>query len=358
MGYEIIRNDIAKVEADAIVNTANPRPQIGAGTDTAIHRAAGPELLEARKKIGSIAPGEVAVTPAFRLNAKYVIHAVSPAWQGGKAHEEELLRRTYDNALQAALDHGCKSVAFPLLAAGTYGFPGEKAMSIALSAFTEFLMQHEIRIILVVFNRSVFQLAGHLFDGLRSYVDETYVAEARASEYGIYGNQGRYDELEEIYRRDRRRRNRIEEDMVCGAPMQAPCAPQTEDDQDVPAGLRHLIADAEQSFHHALFRIIDEKGLKDSAVYDKALISKQMFSKIRCNPKYQPTKSVALRLAVVLKLDYDEAMEFLGYAGYTLSRSNYTDIVIEYFLKTRDYDTEKIDTALFGYHQPTLFSIL
>ena len=140
MPLKIIRNDITKVTADAIVNTANPLPRIGAGTDRAIHQAAGPELLEARRQIGPIAVGSCAATPAFRLNASYVLHTVSPGWEGGGKGEAETLRRAYDAALETADALGCKSVAFPLLAAGSYGFPHDLALSVAIRAFTDFLL--------------------------------------------------------------------------------------------------------------------------------------------------------------------------------------------------------------------------
>lgn len=364
MAYEIIRNDITKVSADAIVNTANPRARIGAGTDTAIHKAAGPELLEARKKIGDIAPGQVGVTPAFNLKAKYVIHTVGPVWQGGNAHEEEILRSAYDNALRAALNHGCESIAFPLMAAGSYGFPKEKAMSIAISAFTDFLMAHEMRIILVLFNKSVFELAGHLFDDLRSYVDENYVAQARAEEYGLNYNQSRYNELEEIYRRRDLRRRQTEEKLYGTSPNMVPVKPSMAPQETLDAclsvdgldDLDEMVKAAGMSFHQTLFKIIDEKGMTDPEVYNGAVIKKQQFSKIRSNPDYQPTKSAALKLAIALHLDYEGAIDFLAKAGYTLSRSNITDIVLEYCFKKNEYRNVMIDMMLADRSQPPLFN--
>ena len=166
MPFQITRNDITKVEADAIVNTANPSPVIGGGTDYAIHTAAGPELLEARKQIGEIRVGQSVATPAFRLSAKYVLHTVSPVWIDGKHQEEENLRRAYDSALALADSLGCRSVAFPLMAAGTYGFPHDLALSVAIRAFTDFLLDHEMRIDLVLFNGKAFGMASSLFDGI------------------------------------------------------------------------------------------------------------------------------------------------------------------------------------------------
>ena len=168
MPFQIIRNDITKVQADAIVNTANPHPIIGSGTDSAIHEAAGPELLNARKKIGDILPGAAVSTPAFNLPAKYVIHTVGPSWVDGKHGEETVLRKAYDAALKLADQLGCRSVAFPLMAAGSYGFPRDLALSIAISAFTDFLMDHDMTVYLVLFNGKAFSLASSLFSDLRS----------------------------------------------------------------------------------------------------------------------------------------------------------------------------------------------
>ena len=177
MPLRIIRNDITKVAADAIVNTANPRPCIGAGTDLAIHEAAGPALLEARREIGDIAPGTSVATPAFSLPAKYVFHTVSPVWRDGTQNEEALLRKAYGAALHLAETLGCTSVAFPLMAAGSYDFPRDLALSIAISAFTDFLMDHELTVYLVLFNGKAFSLASSLFADLRSYIDDNYVEE-------------------------------------------------------------------------------------------------------------------------------------------------------------------------------------
>ena len=187
MPFQIIRNDITKVSADAIVNTANPEPLIGGGTDYAIHKAAGPELLEARKQIGEIRTGQSAATPAFHISAKYVLHTVSPAWIDGQHHEEEMLRKAYDSALQLADELECKSVAFPLMAAGTYGFPNELALSVAIRAFTDYLLDHEMQIYLMLFNAEAFGIAGSIFDGLQSYIDDNYVSERTEEEYLIDG---------------------------------------------------------------------------------------------------------------------------------------------------------------------------
>jgi len=159
MPFEIVRNDITNMQVDAIVNTANPKPEIGSGVDTMVHKAAGPELLDARRKIGPIARGDAAITYGYGLNAKYVIHTVGPVWIDGSHAEEQLLRSCYEKSLKLALRHGCKSVAFPLISTGNYGFPKDRALQIAIGVFSEFLMDNEMQIYLVVFDKDAFVLS-------------------------------------------------------------------------------------------------------------------------------------------------------------------------------------------------------
>ena len=182
MPFEIVRNDITKVRADAIVNTANPYPVIGSGTDNAIHSAAGEKLLEARKEIGYIAPGVSVQTPAFDLPAKYVLHTVTTKWVDGQHGETDILKSAYRSALALAEELECESVAFPLLSAGSYGFPPEVAMSTAIQEFTDFLMSHDMKVILSVFSREAYSLAGSLFDDVKSYIDDNYAEEGSRRE--------------------------------------------------------------------------------------------------------------------------------------------------------------------------------
>lgn len=344
MPFEIVRNDIVKVTADAIVNTANPKPLIGAGTDYAIHRDAGPELLEARKAIGNIQSGQVAVTPAFGLNAKYVIHAVGPVWKGGTESEEEILRQTYDNALEAAVSYQCQSVAFPLMATGTYRFPKDKGLSIAIGAFTDFLMTHDIRIILVVFDKPVFELAGQLIDGVHGYVDEKYVEATHAEEYGIRHCAASYQELTERISNLRSSEFKGIE-VAVGSVAAQPKAP---------AELNDIMQQTGASFHKMLFQLIDERGLKDSEVYTRADMTRQQFSQIRRNPNYQPSKSAAIRFSLALKLDYETAQDFLSSAGYMLSQSIPVDIIIRYCIEHGEFNAVKINGELNAYNLPPL----
>ena len=184
MPFQIIRNDITKVAADAIVNTANPKPKYADGTDRAVYTAAGAEqLLEERKKIGEIGVGQAAVTPAFALPAKYIIHTVGPVWIDGSHGEADAVRSCYRESLKLAEELKCGSIAFPLIATGNYGFPKDLALQIALSEFSAYLMTHEMDITLVVFDRSAFELSGRLFEDVGAFIDENYVDEASAKEY-------------------------------------------------------------------------------------------------------------------------------------------------------------------------------
>lgn len=353
MPYEIVRNDITNMEVDAIVNTANPRPVIGAGTDYAIHKAAGPELLEARKKIGNIALGDSVATPAFRLHAKYVLHTVSPAWKDGSHHEEELLRKAYGAALNLALKLRCKSIAFPLMSAGSYGFPRDKAILIAIQAISEFTLHHRMQIYLVIFNSKAFSLAGGMFSSLRSYVDDNYVAEQTRKEYRPRRCRR---ELEELYAAqanyDVRHLGSHPADPNAGRPQPAPPA----ESASLPAGasLEDILKQSGSSFKEYFTQLLQESGEKDSAIYHRASISRQLFNKILNKKDYIPSKPTILQLAIGLKLDVEQTQILLEKAGYALSRSSKVDMVIRYYIENKTYNVQFINIALDQYHLPLL----
>ncbi len=355
MPFEIIRNDITKVEADAIVNTANPDPIIGGGTDYAIHKAAGPELLEARKKIGEIRVGESAATPAFRLPAKYVLHTVSPVWIDGRHREEELLRKAYDAALQLADELGCGSVAFPLLAAGTYAFPHDLALSVAIRAFTDFLLEHEMRIELVLFNAKAFGLAGSLFDELKSYIDDNYVSERNEEEYRIDSVSRPNRPSRGVVREDRLRPDRWEREFARRRPAaDAQQSAVSEKPKASAASLEDVLRQHEKTFSEYLLDLLKERSGKDSEVYKRAEVSKQLFSKILNNPDYQPTKSTVIQLALGLQLDLAQTQKLLGRAGYALTRSSKADLVVQYYIERKIYNVTFINEALYDCGLPLL----
>ena len=334
MPFEIVRNDITNMHVDAIVNSANPKPVVGLGTDSSIHKKAGPELLAARQKIGAIPMGQAEITPAFKLHAKYVIHTVGPVWDNGSYGEEALLRSCYDQSLKLAEEYGCKSIAFPLIATSNYGFPKDKALQIAVAAFSEFLMEHEMHIYLVVFDRSAYQLSEKLFHVIESYIDDHYVDVWEEATYGT--------EKQRIQRRIRQRR----ESMLCETAMLAPMAK--------PTSLEELLSHADAGFTETLLELIDKSGKKDSEIYKKANLSKQHFSKIRNNPDYRPTKPTAISLALALELDLEATKDLIGRAGYALSNSSKFDLIIRYFIEQGNYNVVEINIALYEFDQSLL----
>lgn len=358
MPFQIIRNDITKVAADAIVNTANPDPEVGGGTDWAIHNAAGPELLEARKKIGKINVGQSFATSAFALPAKYVLHTVSPFWAGGQYGEEEELRKAYDSALFLADELKCKSIAFPLMAAGTYGFPHDVALSVAIRAFTDFLLEHEMKIYMVLFNAKAFGVAGSIFDDLKSYIDDNYVSEREEKEYEI-------DQLPELLSRERarartQRKNyrprRAEKEATVGAQQDhfEECY-KLEQRPTEAASLEEILRQQkESSFREYLLVLLRERDGKDSEVYKRAEISKQVFSNILNREDYQPTKSTVIQLAIGLQLDLPQTQKLLDKAGFTLTRGNKRDLAIKYFIERKMYNVTFINEALYDCGLPLL----
>ena len=339
MPFAIVRNDIVLMRADAIVNTANPRPVVGAGTDAQIHKKAGPGLLEVRKKIGNIAVGHSAVTPAFGLDAKYVIHTVGPVWQGGFFDEAKRLRSCYDSALNLAAEYGCKSVAFPLIATGNYGFPKDKALQIAIAAFSEFLTRYEMQIWLVVFDDKAFRLSEELFSQVASYIDQHYVEAVELREYRSASSRG--------YALERRRRERDAVEMADCMPMAPMAAPKA-------MSLRDMLKQEDAGFTETLLKLIDKSGKKDSEIYKKACLSKQHFSKIRNNPNYKPTKSTAIALALALELDLEQTKDLIGRAGYALTNSSKFDLIIRYFIEQKNYNVVEINIVLYDFDQSLL----
>lgn len=173
MALQIIRNNIINVQADAIVNTANPAVAVGPGVDEAIYTAAGwDRLLEARAAIGPMEPGEVAYTPAFDLDAKYIIHAIGPAWRGGGFGERETVAACYRKSMELAAQLGCESIAFPLMATGTYGFPKDEALRIAVREISSFLIDNEMEVFLVVYDKESFSVSGKLFSDIKAYIGD------------------------------------------------------------------------------------------------------------------------------------------------------------------------------------------
>ena len=369
MPFEIIRSDITELSVDAIVNAANPEPVIGYGVDAGIHQKAGPRLLEARKKLGPIPVGQAALTRGFGLSAKYVIHAVGPVWEGGGHGEEALLRQTYDSALALAAKKRCESVAFPLLSSGNYGFPKGTALQIAVSAFSAFLADHEMRIVLAVFDRAAFELSGKLFHSVRSYIDEHYIQSKLRGEYGLMGAASGPDGRPRRPSERQRPARFHQTDFLAGAaPMAAP-PPSTQANlfpiaaapavpqmakAAVQPSLEELLKKTDAGFSETLLKLIDRTGKKDAEIYKKANIDRKLFSKIRSNPAYKPSKPTAVAFAIALELDLEETRDFIGRAGFALTHSSKFDIIVEYFILHGNYNVFELNEMLFAFDQPLI----
>ena len=344
MPFEIVHNDIANMRVDAVVNTANPKPVIGSGVDAGIHKKAGHQLLEARQKIGCIDFGEAAITPGFRMDAKYIIHTVGPVWQGGDHREEQLLSSCYQKSMALAKQYQCKSMAFPLLATGNYGFPKPLALQIAVREISTFLLQNEMQIYLAVFDKESFALSEKLFQSVSSYIDENYIRSKAEEEYGP----------ELAYRNIRRKQDARRAEDICFASvaMEAPAIgmamPEDADEW------KHLLDGLDAGFSETLLHLIQLTGKKDSEIYKKANIDRKLFSKIRSNPDYRPSKGTALAFAFALELDIDKTRDFIGRAGYALSHSSKFDVIVEYFLMNHNYDVFELNEVLFAFDQPLI----
>ena len=361
MPFQIIRSDITKVKVNVIVNTANPYPVIGSGTDSAVYHVAGEQkLLAERRKIGNIAPGQVAVTPAFKLPAKYIIHTVGPVWEDGNHGERDILRSCYEKSLNKAVELKAESIAFPLIATGVYGFPKDEALNIALAEIGKFLLTNDMKVILVVFDRKAFELSSQLVGDIDEFIDDHGVQIVREAEYGSGMDrlERRRMELtsvladEELYHR-RAELIDVEEDLFDGA--SAPMAPMNAPYMDMgDESLDDMLQNTGDTFQQKLFQLIDASGMDDVTVYKKANIDRKVFSRIRCKEDYKPKKKTAVAFAIALQLDMPTMLDLLSRAEIAFSPSNKFDLIITYFVTHGIYDIFEINAALFKYGQPIL----
>lgn len=363
MPFQIIHNNIVNMTTDAIVNAANSRLKQGGGVCGAIFEAAGAEELQkACDKIAPCPVGKAVVTKAFSMKTKYIIHAVGPIWHGGYEQEELYLRSAYRSALTAAKEKKCKSISFPLISAGIYGYPKEQALEIAVSVFRQFLQEEDMDIYLVVFDRNVVSISEKLYKDVQHYID----CFAPSVDYQRRGQLN--TETYQLFDKDT-----IREDREAGIYGQLP-APSLSDfsvheaqdseekaecyekkiSASIGRSLKQLLGKKEETFAEMLFRLIDEKGYTDVEVYKRANMDRKLFSKIRSNRNYCPRKQNVLSLAIALRLSLDETVDLLNRAGYSLSVSNKADIIIRYFLENREYDIFLINETLFAFQQNPL----
>ncbi len=387
MPFKIVRNDITRMHTEAIVNTANEQPVVGTGCDHAVYQAAGCEKLLAyrREHIGTVEEGGVFITPGFDLPAKYIIHAVSPLYIDGRRGEEELLRACYRKSLTLAAETGIRSIAFPLISTGGFGYPKEEGMRIAVDEIHAFLLRSDMQIYLVVFDEKATRMGRNLYPGLEAYIDRNYVQERREEEYGgpDYAERKSREEsgevpeaysrrfLEEQRRRARQgrpkpkmpdfqmpvsasRREEPDRDIEESGYVQeealfAPGDLYDEEETAIPDMQRELAERMEHlsdTFPQYLFYLIDKKGLDNTEVYKRAIVDKKVFSKIKNNPEYHPQKLTALCLCIGAKLNMDETRDLLARAGYALSPCDKTDIIFSFFIEHQIYDMIELDIQL------------
>mgnify|MGYP002624677169 CR=1 FL=1 len=400
MPFEIVRNDITRMKVDAIVNAANQSLLGGGGVDGAIHSAAGPELEEACRALGGCRTGEVKLTPGFALPSRYVIHTVGPIWQGGDHGEEALLTACYQNSLRLAREQGCESVAFPLISAGAYGYPREKALSVAVNTIRAFLETEEMLVYLVVYDRLSFSIGRERYEKIRAFIDDSYItpdqerianarrqqlasspdrpgadlnadailllqgegfhalpAPAEAPPIAAEPAQGRAEAgmgkaSDAADTKSHRRPG------VTGKPSSKKARQKDWQSAQSLTGesLEEYLRRMDEGFRDMLLRKIDESGMTDAECYRLANVDRKLFNKIKNQPDYRPGKTTVLAFAVALRLPVAETREMLEKAGFSLSHSSKSDLIVEYFIRQGCYDVFEINAALFSFDQKLLGS--
>lgn len=342
MPLKIIRNDITQISCDAIVNAANSTLLGGGGVDGTIHKAAGKGLLLECMKLGGCKVGQAKLTGAHKLPCKYVIHTVGPKWKGGTNGEKERLESCYRESLQLALENGCESVAFPLISSGVYGYPKDQALLVAVDCITSFLIAHDMLVYIVVFDKSSFGISEKLYADITSYIDDKYV-----NTHFIF-SRTQSDELCEsagLAKTDVLKSDDAETQYISAAPPM----------EDLKAtSIRDIFDQLDESFSQMLLRKIDESGMTDAACYKKANIDRKLFSKIRGDVNYKPSKTTAIAFAIALELNLAETKNLLEKAGFALSHSSKFDIIIEYFIEHQNYNVFEINEVLFEFDQNLL----
>ncbi len=332
MPLEIVRNDITKMQVDAIVNAANESLLGGGGVDGAIHSAAGKGLLEECKTLGGCKTGKAKITGGYNLPAKYVIHTVGPVYNDGKHGEKALLESCYRESLALAKEYKCETLAFPLISSGVYGYPKDRALKVAVDVIGEFLLENDMTVYIVIFDKASYKISEKLFSDIAEYIDDNYVDNST-------------DYARESMRIDMPAQTSVGffESNLCECKAVA-----------TPHDLDDKLKQIDESFSQMLLRKIDEKGMTDAQAYKKANIDRKLFSKIRSDIYYKPSKPTVIAFAISLELTLPETEDMLKKAGFALSHSNKFDIIIEYFISRGNYNIFEINEVLFAFDQSLL----
>ena len=365
-----INDDITRVKCDAAVNAANNTLLGGGGVDGAIHRAAGPQLLQECRTLGGCDTGDAKLTLGYNMPCKYIIHTVGPIWRGGNNGEPALLASCYRKSLEIALEKGCESIAFPLISSGVYGYPKREALKVAVTTIKEFLEQHDMLVYIVFFGNGALKLSDRLYSGLSEYISSRYIdptpkLRAQAMQADKPDTPGMFGTLLGRISGSAKKTSPPDEDKRCAseaaaaAPQAAffAAAPALEDECcEVSDTLDERLKYLDESFSQMLLRLIDERGMTDSQCYKKANVDRKLFSKIRSDVNYHPKKPTAVAFALALELDMAQARELIEKAGYSLTHSSKFDIIIEYFITNHNYNVFEINEALFAFDQSLIGS--
>ena len=340
MPLQIIRQDITKMRVDAIVNTTNEEMIGYSGVDLAIHTIAGAELDAECAKLAPLGLGQAKLSGAYGLPCKYVIHTSGPVWRDGLVGESIILRSCYIESLKLAVKSGCRSVAFPLISSGVYGYPKDQVLKFAIQTITDFLFDNELTVYLCVFDKESYSFSQKLFSDIQEFINDEYVDEHDEDFYEAFDDS--VDEMPMA--------KCIQAPMCADAMM--PCKRETS--SAAGKSLREYMKQMDRSFQEMLFDLIDESGMTDVECYKKANVDKRTFSKIKSNKDYKPSKQTVIAFAISLQLDMDTTQELLATAGFTLSRSKVFDKIIRYFIHNGNYDIFEINEALFEFDQQLL----
>ena len=341
MPLQIIRKDITKMRVDAIVNTTNEKMVGYQGVDLAVHEGAGPELDIECAKIAPLGLGTAKITKGYNLPAKYVIHTSGPIWRGGLLGESIILKSCYIESLKLAVANKCKSVAFPLISSGAYGYPKDQVLKFSIQTITEFLSDHELMVYVCVFDRNSYEFSQKLFAEITEFITDKCAEDKAGDRIAAIKN------LERSYSQ-----KLIRTECAAPPPVMECCSCEN---SAADKSLIDYLKNMDKSFANKLFDWIDERGMTDVECYKKANVAKKTFSKIKCNPDtYRPSKQTAVAFAIALRLDLDETQDLLASAGLTLSRSFVFDKIIRFFIQKEIYDIFVINEALFEFDQVLL----
>ena len=333
MPLEISRNDIRNLNVDAVVNPTDCFLSGSGGTDKIIHEAAGKQLEERLQTVFKLEPGQCIITDSYEMdNCRYIIHTCGPIYQDGNHNEEQVLRLCYRNALSLAKHNNLESIGFPLISSGTFGFPKGRALRIASDTITEFLMDNEMNVYLLVYDNEAFDHANKLYSNIKDYLKkqfkknqaQNYVSNLLTSVMAGKDAMSDYDDEGEVFEY----RKAYEDSSMKFVP--------------------------DESFSECLIRMIDERGMLDPEVYKRANIDRKHFNHIKNDKHYRPKKETAVALAIGMKLNIKETNTLLERAGFVLSNSSVFDLIIKYCIEHGIYDIYQINEILFEEDQKTL----